>query len=154
VKGLVLISPCDDVALQHDATKERASELLDLAKQLISDGKGTQLMPDGSYYSYLMSAKTFYDYFGPNADQDVFRYRKPDDEFQALASITVPIFVTFGGKNDAVLIPVGDACDLLKRKAINCPNFSSALIDGATHSYLGQEEPLAKEIMNWVGKLW
>ncbi len=153
VKGLVLISPCDDVALQHNATGDRAPQLLKLAQEMIADGKGMELMPEGSYFSYPMSAKTFFDYFGPESDQDVFPYRTPSSEFKRLASIDIPIFVTFGGKKDALLIPPGEAEAMLKSKATSSPSVVSAIIEGATHSYLNCEELLTEQVMLWIANV-
>jgi pimeloyl-ACP methyl ester carboxylesterase len=97
-----------------------------------------------------MSASTFCDYFGPNAAQDVFPYRAPTGDFKALASITVPILVTFGKEKDALLIPAEEACNLLKQKAVRSANVQCALIEGASHSYLGREEALARVVADWV----
>lgn len=149
VKGLVLLSPCDDVALQHDSVKERAPDLLASARTLIDQGKGEELMPTGSYYSYPMSAATFYDYFGPEADQDVFPYRDPGNEFKALGLIAVPMLVTFGKKSDGLLIPAEDACQMLERHA-RLSSVTCKLIEGASHSYLGQEAALAQQVLSWL----
>lgn len=153
VKGLVLISPCDDVGLQHDATMEKAADLLELAQKMVAEGKGSVLMPDGSFFTFPMSASTYVDYFRPGSDQDVFPYRNPNDNFPALGSVQVPILVTFGQRGDYVLGSLEETCDLLKRKAKKSPSFRSTLISQASHTYSGKEDALATEIISWVGRL-
>lgn len=153
IRGLVLISPCDDVGLQFDATKERAGDLLLYANSMVAQGKGNSLMPDGSFFTYPMSAATFVDYFSPGSAQDVFPYRNPEADFSALGSIHVPILVTFGEAGDYVLQPLEDTCSLLKKKALRTASFGSAIISGASHTYLGREDMLATKIIDWASLL-
>jgi alpha-beta hydrolase superfamily lysophospholipase len=150
VKGIALISPCDDIALQHDSVQGRAAEVLNRAAELVAQGNSEAMMPDGSFYNYPMSASTFYDLFRDGADQDVFPYRLPSGGFEAVSRIDVPIFVSFGKKSDGLLIPADEACRILKEKAVSSPSVTCKLIDEASHSYLGQEYALADEVIAWV----
>jgi pimeloyl-ACP methyl ester carboxylesterase len=149
--GTILISPIDDKGiLLDDIGRAKFEELFTLAKGMIKNGKEEKLMPEGSFYSYPMSAKGFYEYFKENSEHDIFRYRNPNDEFEILSGIKEHLLVIFGNDGEYVLGDIDETLKLLKEKAINAKSFTGKVVDGAPHNYLSFENKLALTINYWL----
>jgi alpha-beta hydrolase superfamily lysophospholipase len=150
LSGMILLSPNDDVGLQRNAVGDDFDDVLETALTMVEEGNGDGLMPEGSFFSYPVSAKTYVDYFGPDGERDTFPYRHPQAEFEELSAIECPILVLFGNVNEYVLGDLGETLSLLARKAAASPRVDTGIIDGAPHSYLGREEELCSVIAGWL----
>jgi hypothetical protein len=152
IKGTILLSPCDDIGLQIENLGEKYDNMLDIARVLIKEGNENSLMPEGSFYSYPISAKTYLNFFGPNSPIDTFPYRDPTREFKNLQKIETPILALFGNNGEYVIDNIAETLDLLEMKAGSCPSFTKIILDGATHNYLGKENKLADILIDWITK--
>lgn len=149
IKGLILISPCDDIGVFHseiDEEKRKAS--FDLAQKYIDAGNGAELMPQGTFFDYLLSAKTFLNCFTEGSSLDMFPYRNGNLEKTALGKISIPKLVLFGNNGDFVLQEMDEIRKMFDIG--NVQNYEMEVIDQAGHSYRGHEEKLAITIIEWL----
>lgn len=94
VRGEILLSPNDDIGLQRNALGEDFGDVLENALAMVEEGSGDTLMPEGSFFSYPISARTYIDYFGPGSSRDTFPFRNPQAEFEDLSTIDSTFAVT------------------------------------------------------------
>lgn len=148
--GLILLSPTDDIGLQQVTKEEDYPRLLSLAEKMVKEGNGEGLMPEGTFFSYPISARTYLDYFGSDNKRDIFPYRDPESEFTEVSKINVPIFALFGNDGEYVIGDISETLNLLETKAKKCPSIEKYILDGAPHNYLGKEFELADVVVSWL----
>lgn len=147
ISSIVLISPCDDMGLHLDAVgEEQYQSNLQLAKTMMQNSCGEQLMPEGTLFSYPICARAYYGSFQKNALQDVFPYRDNNNKFCALNNMKIPVLILFGTE-DLLLQPFEEIAE-----TVFAPhkNFSAYSIQDASHSYTGKEKELVQCILNWL----
>lgn len=150
LKGLILLSPCDDIGLNIDELGiEKYTELINRAKVLTLSSRGDVLMPEGTFYDYPISARTYLNIFSQGASFDIFHYRNLNIEFAALSKILCPIIVFFGNKNEFLLQESKIVKEAVYDKLKNCSLFE---IDGANHSYSGKSSVVLNYILEWIKK--
>ena len=142
VAGVAAISP-----------PKRASELdpeyVALAERMVAEGRGLDLLPWGAHTAGVttMSARAFLDRARTNLDIYGFHARTAQPRG---ASITCPLFVSFGTLNDVG----GDAeLALARRNARGARQFTAHLVEGANHGYAGKLPELAKLVAGWLDSL-
>lgn len=147
--GLVLISPPEMFGLQEVRLETDGAEMLERARALVGQGRGEELLETGRDVPY--SAATFLSMYGDPARTDIFPFRKGrSGDYGRLASIPVPILVTYGDVEEAVNVPVEDAVALVEEMAASAPNVVSTIVRGGNHVYWGHEDELAAAIGAFV----
>ena len=96
-------------------------------------------------YMY-MSSQTYYNWFNKDSNVNNLPVLKNDNHWQQFESIDVPILTFSGSCEEDYYLHL----DLLKEKAINCPNFEYKMIDNTIHSYKGKEKEVANLIISWI----
>lgn len=147
IKGIILLSLVDipgTIGLEADI------RFIDYALEKEKQGKEMELMPFESYTN-PMSVKTFLRYTKYYEDIDFARYGEPDDDFEILNKIKCPIFMRWGNDNEIIIQDARDIVQLLNKK-INNPKKDIDFIDGANHSYSGNEEELAMQVKVFLEK--
>lgn len=152
VKGIVLMSPPDDIGVQKKSLGDKYEKAIKVAVKMIEDGRSNELMPK-IFFEYPISAKTYLDMFGPNTKIGVFSFHDKTNRFEELAKITCPILAFFGTQKEAVVNDVETALNILKRKAVASTLCETALINGARHNYLGHENKVAELVLEWLGRI-
>ncbi len=150
ISRLVLASPPDMVGLfeqDGDIHQQRVT----LARELVTKGQGKEILPQKIWGSNYLSAETYLDFSIRDNPIDVFN-TYDEAKSSVLAKINVPIFAFLGSKDDAMILPLARALQVLKEKATSCPRFDTDIIEGAPHSYFGHEEEAARRILEWLGK--
>lgn len=147
VKKLVLASPADMVGLAE--TEKDHRELLSLSKKMVKEGKGDEILPKLLWGWYYLSAKTYIDFGERDNAIDVFN-TYDEDKSSILGEIKIPTLAFFGSKDDAAILPLGEALVVIRGKAKNCPKFDIGIIEGVSHGYFGCEEEAAKKTMRWL----
>jgi alpha-beta hydrolase superfamily lysophospholipase len=141
VRALVAGSP----PLRAGQTKP---DILAEAERMVVAGRGRDLLswntfPAGagthSAETYVNRARTNLDVYGhdtPNA---------------LVSRLRVPLFALFGTNEEWV----GGAKELaiIRRNATSAASVETRMFDGADHSYLGYEEPIAGAIADWLASL-
>lgn len=148
ISGLILISPPDNYGLQLSDVGDKFSTDLEIAKKLsITDGD--QLMPSEAYYD-LISASSYFSLLGNEEDTGMFTYSNLELMRKAgMSDIKYPTVVFFASENEAIVLPVEDCINALK-KSVSTENIEIVLIKGANHSYHFKEKQLASKIANWI----
>jgi alpha-beta hydrolase superfamily lysophospholipase len=150
VKGLILMSPSDDIGLQKELLKEKFEEALIVAKEMIKEGKSEELMPK-EFFGYPIDAKTYLNMFGPGTKIGIFNFHDTHARFEELSKIQCPILTFYGTIKEAVVNnEVEKALSIIKRKTISAPRCDVKLIKDAPHNYLNHENEVAKIIRDWV----
>jgi len=150
VSKLVLASPPDMVGLA-EAEKDH-NDLLKLSKKMISKGRGEEMLPKLLWNSYYLSANTYVDFGERGNPIDVFNTHSKDRS-SVLEKIKVPTLAFLGSKDDAAILPVKQALEVIKKKAKNCPRFNIQIVEGAPHSYFGYEREVAEMISDWLKEI-
>ena len=141
VVGLIVASGRDTVTAQDPARVQ-------LAEQLVAQGKGLTAMPllGGVPPIFaLESAERVVDVervFGPFATQGHTPW---------IADIRTPILATLGTMES---IPnLRGLMEGMRARAVQVSRFDVAVIDGADHVYTGQEHELARVVLDWLEQL-
>ena len=66
------MSPCDDIGLHIDEVGDKRYEFMQLANTLVNNGTPDALMPENTYFSYLLSARTYKESFYEGSVLDAF----------------------------------------------------------------------------------
>ena len=147
ISKLILASPPDMVGLAEAEPDHQ--DILALSKKMVAEGKGEDLLPQLLWNWFYLSAFTYIDFGERGNAIDVFNtYDK--GKSSVLENIKVPVFAFFGSKDDAAIVPVKEALEVIKSKAKNCPQFDTDVIEGAPHSYFGHEDEVANRILDWL----
>jgi pimeloyl-ACP methyl ester carboxylesterase len=126
---------------------ELAGEVLALAKKMVAEGRGVDLVPFGSTgRPGSLSAETVVD----RAQSLVDTYGMESDD-SPLSKIRCPVLAILGTKEPAIGAP--EDLDTLKRNARASERADTALIEGANHLYHDREEVVAEAIYEWLGRL-
>lgn len=149
VKGIILISPCDDIGIYHNETNisERQKSFA-LANKYIDEGNGKCLMPLGTFFDYFLSADTFVDSFSEGSALDMFPYRKGNLFGTKINNIPLPMLIQFGNNGEFVLQDLKDIEKMYLEIGKN--NFKMQVINNAGHSYKNHENELAMNIIQWI----
>lgn len=148
INGVILLSPCDDIGLHIDEIGiEKYNELINLANSFVTEGKEDNVMPDGTFYDYILSSKTYLSIFKEKSLFDIFHYRNFDCEFKEIEYNKIPTLVCFGNNGEFI---IQDSSTIYDNVFKQFPNYSFEIIDGANHSYRGKEKSLLKAIIKWI----
>lgn len=147
--GLVLISPPEMFGLQKARAEHDLDALLSEARALIAGRRGEETMNVGRDVPY--TAASFVSMFGDPSATDIFPFRHgADGDYRRLASIAVPMLVTYGDIEEAVNVPVDEAVRLMKQVAASSPSVEGLIVRGANHTYWGHEEELAEAVAAFI----
>ena len=146
VSKLILVSPSDMVGLAED--KDHAKRYT-LSKDLVAQGRGDEILPELLWNSYRLSAATYINLSERKSAVDVFNtYDK--EAPSCIGEIVIPVLAILGGTDDAAILPIEEALEVIKAKAKKAPIFDTAIVAKAPHSYFGYEKQLAEIIGNWL----
>ncbi len=146
VRCAVLSGPLSDVPMIREDAGRDYGKLVSAAKKMVSRGRGEELMPQGTPL-WPLSASRFLSLAVPGSAEDVFQYHMKRPGFRAMKRIKVPTLALIGGEDEYSLM----SPDLILesyRKAN--PRIETAIIEGAEHSFSGQEDLLAKVVCGWI----
>ncbi|MFO7651400.1 MAG: alpha/beta fold hydrolase [bacterium] len=152
VRGLVLLSPSDDLGWGRKLMGKRFDAACRTAGRLVKAGRVRELLPEGMF-SYPVSAGTFLDAFGPDSIAAMFNLSRTERrEFPELGSIRVPVLVAAGTVEEAFVGSANDYLAAIRTALANAPLVTTAVISGAPHNYLGKEAQLAAVLKHWLCK--
>ena len=145
IKGVILLSLVD---IPGTCELEADKTFIDYALEKEKQGKEMELMPFESYVN-PMSVKTYLRYTIYYQDIDFARFGEKNYEFEVLNKIKCPLFMRWGNDHELIMQDAKDLVELLNNKIHN-PKKDIDFIDGANHSYSGNEEELANQVKYWV----
>ena len=150
-KGLILLSPSDDIGVQKAKLGSRYEEVLATAGAQIERGLGDQMMPDEAF-EYPVSARTYVDLFGVSSLNGILDLGALGAEDGLLSAIDSPVLVLFGTEAEAIPVSPAEYLEVLTR-ALCSSDVSTAIVAGAPHNYLGFETEVASIVGAWIDGL-
>jgi pimeloyl-ACP methyl ester carboxylesterase len=153
VRGLVLLSPSDDLGWGRALMGRKFDKALRLAGSLTRQGNARQLLPEGTF-QYPVSAGTFLDCFGPRSIAGAFNMSRTDRRrFPELASVAVPVLVAVGAVEEAFVGDPAAYVTAIDECMTGTRSFTGVVVDGAPHNYLGREEALGEVLGSWLAQM-
>ncbi len=148
IKSIILLSLVDIPDMLKTFTPK---EFIDLANNMEMENKLEELMPfECSIHPF--SVRTYLKYIKYYENIDFARYSNENYDFEKINNIKVPLFMRWGNNKELIKQNANDLIDILKNKLLN-NQLNIDYIDGANHSYSGNEELLAKEIYDFLAKI-
>lgn len=143
----VLMSPADASGLLRKYAPEKFVHDLELAKKMIADGRGEELLPKKIRNWYYISAKTYANEMG-GKDADIFPIFDNGD-FRKLESAKIPILAFYGENEDTLINSAQKDSEII---ALHLKNEKSKtfIINNADHTYFGKEEEMVQAIIGWI----
>ncbi len=152
LNAICLISPSDDVGIQKCNLDKRYDDALVIARKMVSNGRGQDIMPSW-VYGNPMNAAMYLDIFDKNSDLAIFRFDKPSEGFHKLQNIKVPVLTIFAENDKATsTVKSNRALELIEANLNNSRSFEGRIISETDHQYRGKENALAEVIHNWAKK--
>jgi len=123
--------------------KSRFLKILDRAKSLVEQGKGSELMDVSFPFPILISANTYVDKYGEEDRYNWLRF---------IHKIELPTWLAFGEReledNDAFR----GIIDQIEQLGLDSDLFATQIIPGANHYYTGQMVIAANTFCEWIKK--
>lgn len=147
--GMILASAPDMVGFHLSIQSDEYQELLREAKKNIDHHEPEKLLHKMIEDYMYMSSGTYYDWYHEGSLLNNLPVITNPEHWEQFETIDVPI-LTFSGSNekDHYL-----HLDLLKEKAIHCPDFQYKIIEGTGHTYRNKETEVGNLMNDWIKKL-
>lgn len=150
ISKLILLTTAD-VQYQFDSSVSDWSKYSLIAKRMIDEGKGGELMPIRLWSNCPISAASFWNYTKPDTHCFVFNGTHPEKEYKNFNKITLPILVVNPENDVATGIKQTKAIQLLQERTVS-KYFEGKIIKNAVHNFLGKEEELVETIIQWLNR--
>lgn len=153
IRGVMLLSLVDLVDVMQIMIKSNPKvDIASIALEKENQGKNDYIIETGIPFLPYVSAKTFLRYYRDNQDINFSQYRNEQYEYKDLNNIKVPIFMRWGTNKELISLPAEKIVSICNCKIKNDVK-DIDYIDGATHNYIGKEEILANQILNFIEKI-
>ena len=144
VKGLILLEPTDDPSIVKKMLGKRYSKALEIAQEMIKDGRENKPMPISIQFGTMLSAQKFLSISDPNTIEGrLFNY---SGKLKEIREIKCPVLAVFGSNTEYQKNPV-KSLEILKRKMKRC---DTTLIRDTNHWFVNHETELGKFICMWI----
>jgi pimeloyl-ACP methyl ester carboxylesterase len=147
VRALILMSPADQ-GFWLEAAGDELERMLTSVSDMVASGQGKRLF-DGSIAPYPMSAGTIHSLF-VTAKPDIFRFGRPDEPWDVVSRLNVPILALMGTVAEFTAPAPSDALATLRARAISSPRCDTIVVEGAPHNYRGYEAEVTEAIVGWL----
>ncbi len=148
VSKLILLTTAD-VRYQFDTFVPEWEKWTFVAKKMIDEGKGKELMPIRLWSNCPVSAVTFWNYTNPDTNCFVFNGTHPEIEYKNFNKITLPMLVINPENDVATGITQEKAIELIHKNSASRA-LETHIITDAVHNFLGKEDELVKKIVRWL----
>ncbi|MFB6216948.1 MAG: DUF1749 domain-containing protein, partial [Candidatus Aenigmatarchaeota archaeon] len=150
VDGVIFISPSEMHGLVLDESCPEHDRLIEEAQELVSQGKGDELLSEPLWGWARLSAETYLNFFGEDSNTDIFNYSTLERGFGTVEQIDVPVLAFLGTEDDGIVKDAEDAMNMLEEHASNCPHFEGIVFEGAEHDYSGFEDEIVKMVISFI----
>lgn len=147
VKGLILLSPADDLNFHKKVMGKRFKFSIEFTKNLIKTKRGDELVPKNFHTPFFSSARYYNLFREDSIEGNIFNYSKG---LPILKHINCPIFTIFGEEEQFAAIPPKQMLQKIEKSAIS--PIKTALIKNADHSFHGEEQNVERNISHWLKK--
>ncbi|MEK6963644.1 MAG: DUF1749 domain-containing protein [Nanoarchaeota archaeon] len=152
--GIIFASPPDLLALAKlKRYQPNYEEMIQEAKENLKKNEPRKLLTSLLWKWYLLSSQTFLDLFEEGCSADNLPFLRNPDTWTELGKIDVPVLAFMSGKDDVVIRSLEEDLALIKKKAVHCPKFDTAVLKGANHVYGNKEKELSRMILAWLKRL-
>ncbi|MCL4338307.1 DUF1749 domain-containing protein [Patescibacteria group bacterium] len=147
ISKVVLISTSD--ILYHLNTEvDHWEQVSVLAKQMIDEGKGKEIMAIRLWSNCPVSADTFWNYTRPDSNTHCFNFTQPHVEFRHFENITLPILTVVAETDFGTGVKQDKAMKMLQERT-SSDDFSSKIIN-THHNFTGKTDELITKITDWL----
>lgn len=150
IKSLLFLSPADMIGLAV-IDKDYAEDMA-MARKMIAEGKGDEIMPKMIWDDCYLSANTFMDLSAKDSKVGSFNLYDPNDPLETLGSITLPTITIMGRKDGALSISIDQTMKRIKEAMKSSAHVETVILGDANHGYMGYEQDLAEAIKTWIEK--
>lgn len=151
IAGVILASPPDMVGLvELERYQPNHLQLLAQARELVVAGKPREVLSGKIWDWYELSAQTYLSLFVTGGAADNLPMLRNPEKFDQLAVIKQPILAIMGEHDDIEIRDLRKDIELIKSKALSCPDFQIYFVPGANHDYENREVDFATEVLGWV----
>ncbi len=149
VEKVILLAPTDMTGWAN--TEPMHAEYLAKAKQLLSEGKGEELVDAQCWLDKTpISAQTYPTICEAGSSADIYGER---DGGSLLGRVELPMLIPYGTEDIGITQIDGSMDKWLERvNAIKNANTKIAVVDGASHGFKGFEDSLAETIGSFVSR--
>lgn len=158
IKGVILSGAGDDTGIWYKALgEEKFHEAIATAQARIEEGRGAELISPHVSHD-ILSFQALKDVLDPDGQYNCFPLSEASGAikishkplFLALKTLTLPTLVIYGADDPYCVIPPKEAAQIIAKNHGDPDNVSSAVIEGADHSFSGREKKLSQAIQHWV----
>jgi len=143
--GIILAS-APDMLGSHILLEPDYEKLLQEAKDNIDNKKPNKLLHKMIENYMYMSSKTYFNWYNPKSALNNLPVIANKEHWEQFSSIDVPILTFSGSLEEEYYLQL----NLLKEKALSCPNFQGIIVNDTAHTYSNKEKEIAKLICDWV----
>lgn len=150
IKGLFNLAPTDTYGIWKNHVGENADKFLELAKRLMGEGNGKDLMPKEAYYNPI-SAKSYLALYGKESKIHVYDFQDSNFEYLILKDINIPILTIVGSEDKNPLDAAPDVKLKILDSVLKQP--TTVMIEGADHVFLNKGEALEEPLKAWLERI-
>lgn len=145
IASMCLLAPMSDRAIEQ--SQEGFTEKLQLAKQLLAEERGNELVNTFSFFP--MTARRYISLFDKESSEDQFRYADTPAQFPYLTKVSIPVLALFAGEDEYACGDVNRIVDTFTQ-SMQGKSFSSRTLPAAGHNFSGYESHVADAYLNFI----
>ena len=149
--SVIFISPADMAGLALK-NKNRAAELK-IARDMVSSGKGNELMPGVVWDDSYLSANTYLGLSDSDSELAVFNLHDENSESERskiLGEIKIPAYTIIGRQDSALVIPIENYLKKISVSLSASSHVETNILGDAGHGYTDFEQRLADSLLKWI----
>lgn len=146
IAGIVLMSPISD-RLEMIKSRPDTKAIISHMKDQIKAGKGD--VPMFGFHFFPLTPKRYLSLIEKGSKEDVFTYGDEEPKLIVFSSITKPLYVIFGGKDEHADRSVEEIKQVFDARTTS-KNYTSCIVSGALHGFDGMEGTLVSLVGKWI----
>ncbi len=147
IRRVILIST-SDILYQLNTEVAHWEQVSVLAKQMIDEGRGKEIMAIRLWSNCPVSAQTFWNYTRPDSNTYCFNYTQPHIEFRHFENLSLPILTVVAEVDFGTGIPQEIAMKMLKERT-ESEDLQTRIIK-SHHCFAGKTDELISTISAWL----
>ncbi len=145
VEGLVLLAPCDDLAISRRDLGADYEGTVAFARKLVAEGRGGEWLADPRCLGF--AARRFLSVAdGAELEASLFDYAGPLRHFRRLRD---PLLVVFGTREEYACRPLAEMGAILRARTA-ARDFTLQWIPRGDHGFHGVEALTARRLLDWA----
>ncbi len=145
VAGVMLLGPCDDLAITRRDFGSQYDAILALARHRVADGRGGEPMPDRRCGGF--TARRFLS--ASDARHTEARILDYEGRLTAFRRVRAPMLVLFGSREEYACLPVEAMLARLQASTASAA-FQGRVIPGGDHGFHGVETETVRVLLDWA----